>query len=645
MSEGERRLAAIMFTDMVGYTALGQRSESLSLAMVEEQRKIIRPILARHNGREIKTMGDAFLTEFPSALEAVRCAYDIQRSIREFNLPLEPNKRIRLRVGVHVGEVVDSNGDINGDAVNVASRIEPLADAGGVCVSRQVFDHVQNKIDLPLSSLGPKQLKNVIAPIEVFKMAMPWEEADSPGPTWLDRTRVAVIPFANISPDPNDEYFADGLTEELISNLSTVKGLKVVSRTSVMGYKGSKKRLGEIGKELAVGSLIEGSVRKAGTRVRITVQLIDANADEHIWAEKYDRNLDDIFSIQSEVSENVARALSVKLAKYEKERISRQKTKDMGAYQDYLLGRHLLLQGTDESIKKSVELFKRAVAADSAFAEAYSGLADSYELMGHNNITPWGESIRQSLDAVKKALVVDPELAGAHATLGFLTLNNDWNLIDAEKEFRKAIDLDPSGSAAHRQYARCLAALGRLDEACAHAKTAREMDPLMPVSYSDEGLMYFLNGREDEAFDIWAKGQALFPDYDRLHFFPTLARLARGEYADARWELSRASPEYVKGSHGMYLEGMICGYIGRRDDALRIAAKLESQVREGRSAGDLLASIYVATQDYDRFFKLASEAVRLRHWELFVLKNHDKFYPRLSGDIRWAPLLAEAGLT
>jgi adenylate cyclase len=266
MPDGERRLAAIMYTDMVGYTALGQRSESLSLALVEEQRRLIRPILGRHNGREIKTIGDAFLVEFPSALDAVRCAYDIQRATREFNISFPEEKRIHLRVGLHLGDVVESHGDISGDAVNVASRIEPLAEDGGVCLTRQVFDHVSNKFELPLSSLGPKALKNVSEPLEVFRMMMPWEKEAAETLPQLDSKRVAVLPFVNMSPDPNDAYFADGMTEEIISTVSGISGLSVISRTSVMSYKGATKRVKEIGKELEVGSVLEGSLRKAGTR-------------------------------------------------------------------------------------------------------------------------------------------------------------------------------------------------------------------------------------------------------------------------------------------------------------------------------------------------------------------------------------------
>jgi len=302
-----------MYTDMVGYTALGQRNESLSLALVEEQRKLIRPILSRHGGREVKTMGDAFLIESPSALEAVRCAYDIQRATREFNLSLPEERRIHLRVGVHLGDVVESGGDISGDAVNLASRIEPLAEDGGVCLTRQVYDQVVSKFELPLESLGPKQLKNVSTSVEVFRMHMPWEVKATAPKTGLDPKRIAVLPFANMSPDPADEYFADGMTEEMISSLSRISGLKIIARTSVMGYRGGQKKIPEIAKELDVGTIMEGSVRKSGDKLRITAQLIDATTNEHLWVESYDRELKDVFAIQTEVASKVAEGLSMRL--------------------------------------------------------------------------------------------------------------------------------------------------------------------------------------------------------------------------------------------------------------------------------------------------------------------------------------------
>src|SRR5690349_11239840 len=212
-----------MFTDMVGYTALGQRNESLSLELANEQRKLIRPILTKHSGHEVKTMGDSFLVEFPSALNAVRCAYEIQRATRELNTSTSPDRKLRLRIGIHLGDVVEASGDISGDAVNIASRIQSLAEEGGVCVSRQVYDQVQNKFELELSSLGARPLKNVTKPVELYMMRMPWNPDTDFRRIQFDKKRIAVLPFANISPNQTDEYFSDGMTEELIATLSRIR--------------------------------------------------------------------------------------------------------------------------------------------------------------------------------------------------------------------------------------------------------------------------------------------------------------------------------------------------------------------------------------------------------------------------------------
>src|SRR5256884_643317 len=273
------------------------------------------------------------------------CAYDGQRATRESNFSLPEERRIHLRVGIQLGDVVESAGDITGDAVNVASRIEALAEDGGVCFTRQVYDHIQNKFELSLTNLGYKPLKNVTSPVEVYKMVMPWAEKKVINEQRADARRIAVLPFTNISPDPNDEYLADGMTEEMVSKLSEASDLKVIARTSIMNYKGKEKSVSQIGKELAVGSIVEGSVRKAGNKIRVTVQLIDAGTQEHLWASNYDRQLDDIFVIQDEVATKVA--ASLKAGVFSK--TSRKDTDDMGAYTYYLKAMQLL----PESIKRS----------------------------------------------------------------------------------------------------------------------------------------------------------------------------------------------------------------------------------------------------------------------------------------------------
>src|SRR5437870_10731631 len=262
-----------MFTDLVGFTALGQRNESLALSGLDERRELLRPIFIKHSGREVKTIGESFLVDFPSALSAVRCAYEIQKTAREFNNSIVEERRVHLRIGIHLGDILEVHGDISGDAVNVASRIESLADSGGVCLTRQVYDQVQNKFEVPLTSLGNKSLKNLRAPMEVFRMVMPWEAPGSVSSIDRDARRIVILPFANISPDIADEYFADGMTDELIAVLSKFGSLRVVARTSVRRLKVEKATANRIGQELKVGSLIEGSVRTSKNRVRITVQL------------------------------------------------------------------------------------------------------------------------------------------------------------------------------------------------------------------------------------------------------------------------------------------------------------------------------------------------------------------------------------
>ena len=309
MAGGERRLEAIMFTDVVGYTHLSQANESLALELLEEHQRLLRPTFIAHGGTEVKTMGDAFLVEFRSALDAVVCAVEMQERMADRNSATAPSRKLEMRIGIHVGDVVHGAEDIYGDAVNVASRIEPLAEPGGVCISQQVFDQIRNKTEFKIDKVGEVRLKNVDLPLGVYKISTGASRGSGDEPAG-PRDRLAVLPFVNISPDPNDEYFADGLTEELISKLSEIKGLKVIARTSVMSYKRKEKKVSEIAAELGVGSIIEGSVRKAGDRIRISVQLIDPHTEEHLWSSNYDNKLDDIFAIQSDVASRVAASLS-----------------------------------------------------------------------------------------------------------------------------------------------------------------------------------------------------------------------------------------------------------------------------------------------------------------------------------------------
>ena len=633
MPEGERRLAAIMFTDIVGYTALGQRNESLSLALVDEQRKLIRPILNRHDGREVKTIGDAFLVVFSSALDAVRCAYDIQRSVREFNISLPDDRRVHLRIGIHLGDVLESQGDISGDAVNVASRIQHLAEGGGVSLTRQVYDQVQNKFELPLKSLGLKSLKNVNAPLEVYKMGMPWDEEKAAQPEQLDKRRLAVMPFANMSPDPADEYFADGLTEELISKLSLVKGLRVIARTSVMNYKKKEKRISEIGRELGVGYIVEGSVRKAGNKIRVTAQLIDVGSEEHLWASSYDKNMDDIFVVQSDVASKIAETLpgSLMLAKFP---YSAGDTDNVTAYSYFLKGRQLMNEGTDESIRHALELFTKATKLAPSFARAYVAIGRCYAELGIRSYISYDESVTGMKSAAKKALEIDEMLAEGHVLLALVAWAEDDYGKD-EAEAKRAIELNPNLAEAYQMLATIRASKGYPKESTELLERAFLLDPLSSEIIRDLGFQYFYNGRDQDALNLWNGNRKFAP----LVISKSMARyyLAKN-YIDRAEEqvelLERSAPA---DSSTILLRGCLLAMKGDKKGAEKAIERLQQDFQRGTTTDRNIGYVMYCLGDMDAFFAAMFRAAenhvldptQLRYSPLFNKARQDPRYREL----------------
>jgi adenylate cyclase len=645
MSEGTRRLAAIMFTDMVGYTALGQSNESLSIALVDEQRKLVRPILSRHNGREVKTIGDAFLVDFPSALDAVRCAYDIQRATREFNITLPSEKRIHLRVGIHLGDVVDSEGDISGDAVNVASRIEPLAEDGGVCLTKQVYDHVHGKFELQMTSLGSKQLKNVSAPLEVFRMVMPWNDAKMGSPVQVDKKRVAILPLVNLSGDPSDEYFADGMTEEMISTLSSISGLTVISRTSTMQYKGAKKNLVEIGRELGAGTLLEGSVRKAGSRVRITVQLLDASEDRHLWAQNYDRDLHDIFAVQSDVASKIADSLKVRLFESEAAQISKAPTENTESYILYLKGRQYWNMRSKDAVYKAMDYFQLAIDGDPNFALAYAGIADCWTVMESWGYASTEEATPKMKQALLKALKIDNKLAEAHTAYAMELGWHEWRWDEAELEFKRAIELSPSYATAHQWYAWSVLRMNRrLEEELIEAKKALELDPLAPIMNHNLAQTYYYREEYEEAITSFKKALAINPDfqvdYEKLAF----CYVATGKYDEAI-EMLETHPQKANSEKTAKLMLVWAyGTAGRIGEARRILAEAEQIQDEERVHPIDYAWAYFGLGDSGKMFKHLDMAMTEKGRDGPFMLIDPIFLKRYGSDPRYEVIKGKAGL-
>lgn len=645
MPEGERRLAAIIFTDMVGFSSLSQRNEALSLDLLKEQRAIVRSSIQKHKGKEIKTIGDAFLVEFASALEAVRVAFDIQQSLHEINQGRPPERRILLRAGIHLGDVIMDQGDIYGDTVNIASRIEPLAEPGGICVSEQVYDHVKNKFEFPFSSLGKKQLKNIEEPLEVYRVVLPWEKEIGESKSNLDTRRVAVLPFSNMSPDPADEYFADGMTEELITSLSGVKSLTVIARTSVMRYKNAARPISEIGRELNSGSLIEGSVRKASGKVRITVQLIDARNEGHLWAQAYDRQLEDIFGIQSEIAEKVVKELKAQLVDSEKQRIEKRPTTSTEAYTLYLKARHYWNERSKEGLGRAIEYFTRAIEIDPRFALGYSGLADCYSIMAHNSLGETAPNYEKAKEYASKALELDGGLAEAHAGLAIILTDYERDWKSAESELKKAIELKPNYSSAHQWYAIALGEQGRLDEATKQIKTALSLDPFSLIINVNVGDSLYYDGQFEEAIAQFNKVVEMDPNFPPVYPSLTQAYMHVKRFDEAfqsaeKYGALTKRPSWIKLARAYVFAAM-----GKREQAIKLLKEAEE---EGYNSENLspyqFALVFFLMGDDEQGFSWLERAYAEHDGTLANMKIDFEF-EKLRDDPRYIAMLQKLGLT
>lgn len=532
-----RRLAAIMFTDLVGSTRRAQENEPAALRLLDEQQKLAEPLLGAHHGRLVKSLGDGMLVEFPNVLEAVECAVELQRSFHELSSAGRTNPP-QIRIGLHVGDVEERGTDILGDAVNVAARMEPEAPPGGICLSGVVHEHVRHKLPYTFERVGPRSLKGVLEPVEIYRVALPWAVPPAPSKTG-GPARLAVLPFANISPDPQDAYFADGLTEELISVLSLIRGLRVISRTSVLQYRGVTKPLGQIGAELGVGTILEGSVRKAGNRLRITVQLIDVATDEHRWSQSYDRQLDDIFALQAEVAERTAGALRLELGATERATIVAEGTDTPAAYEAYLRGSEEARQlPAHLRSERAQEHLEEALRLDPRFSAAHARLATLLVLIA--GMTRAGRDVYpRARQHATRSLELNPRLAEGHVAIGNVAMQADLDWATAEREFRTALELNPSSSEAHAWLAQLLMALQRFPEAEREGEAAIETDPrallprLIHVGVSIyRGDLAATNARIDQL-------AAVFPDMEVADLLRSNLLVRQGKVDDAGRLLER----------------------------------------------------------------------------------------------------------
>lgn len=610
---------------------------------MEEHRNLLRTVFERFGGRVVKTMGDGFLVEFASAVEAVNCGVQAQTQMRQFNEGRSKNEKVFVRIGIHVGDIIHSNGDILGDAVNVAARVQSLAEAGGICLTRQVVDQIERKMDIKLVKLATHDLKNIKYPVELYKMEVPTGLLHSEEAA-LDPRRLAILPFVNLSPDPNDSYFADGLTEEIISTLSGISGLSVISRTSIMGYKGTTKKVREIGTELDAGSVLEGSFRKAGNKIRVTTQLIAVSNDRHVWAQSYDRNLDDVFAVQSDIAKQVADALRVKMLTEEIDRIEKKPTENTNAYSFYLRGRYHWNRRTVEDVKKATEYFERSVAEDPNFALGHVGLSDCYSILAANYDIDTKSNVEKASNSTARALELDKNLPEAHASRG-LGLWNDYKFREAEQEFRKAIELKPSYASAHQWYSLLLGSELRWDEALKEIERALELDPFSPMINVNHGGFYYFRRDYVKALDLWKKTVELDPNFAVPHIalFKVYGRLGRFDHMRQEAKIVAGLYRETFPMDLKVLDAEIAYFEGDKERVRRLLPELEAHLGESPGANAFnIAGLYFYIGENDKGFELLEQSYSKRYSLLTDVRIHE-YFDSVRNDPRYLSLLKRLG--
>ncbi len=717
-----RKLAAIMFTDMVGYSALAQRNEALALELLEEHWALLRPLFPRFNGTEIKTIGDAFLIEFHSALEAAQCAIEIQRTLAKRNHDVASERRIEIKIGIHIGDVVHRGGDVYGDGVNIASRIEPLAGAGGICVSMDVERQIRNALEARFEKLAPTELKNISVAMDLFRIVLPWEKDSghpaewapsrvrgqngvrtaagsssainrsvlivafilllsgagwwwqahptastttqmaqelrrpsvaSPGSDLMPASQqaasaersIAVLAFANLSEDKNNEYFSDGISEELLNALAKIPNLKVCARTSAFFFKGKQVPIAQIARQLDVAYVVEGTVRKSGNRVRISAQLIKAADGFRIWSNNFDRELKDIFAVQDEIASLIAKNLSLKIgAGPDGVPIpTRGGTEDLEAYDLFLRGRELWNKRTAADIERAVSFFQEAADKDPSFAMAHAGVGSCFVLLPYYAGAPTREAMTRARAAAVRALRLESGLAEAQTVLAKCS---DWEgeAVEADKLFRQALASNPNYATAHQWYAEFLSSiLGQPERGLAEIRLAQALDPLSAMISCDTAELLWSNRRYEDALAQIERALELSPGFPQAYHYRGFVKLLQKRYSEAAtdFEKARALGGTLPESPGLL--GLCYASLGRADDARLLLEQTRSDAARGLPVLKYVALIYHGLGDENQTFFWLDQAAT-NSVEGIGLLEHDRLWDDVTSDLRFTALVRKHGL-
>ena len=607
-----RQLVAIVFADMVGYTAMMQENEQMARLKRSRFKEILDKAFDKFQGKVLQHYGDGNLSIFGSAIDAIHCTVEMQRQLQQ-------HPKVDVRIGIHVGDVVMEDGSIYGDGVNLASRLESLAVPGSILVSERVYDEVKNQDDIRATELGFFEFKNVRQPIRVFAISNTGTivpaRAELQGKTLQPQNRLAVLPFVNMSADPENEYFSDGITEEILNALTKVDGLQVTSRTSAFAFKGKQEDIRDIAITLNVDKVLEGSVRKVGNRVRITAQLINAGDGYHLWSETYDRNLNDIFEVQDEISGIIANKLRENLSIHQKSQtLVKPATHNIEAYTHYLKGLHFLNKMTPADSRRAITSFEHAISLEPRYALAHAMTAAAYSYLGSmGQIMPKKafELVHQYAD---KALELDDSIAESHIAKAAAYLLYDWKFDAAYEELQKGRQINPNVTSANQLLGFYYIMNGKKEEAIQIMEEAVRLDPLSPIMNHHLGNVYVFAERYEEAIRQADKLLEIDPQMRSTIELKGWATGMNGDWHGALKlfeEVHRLTNHPLKGLMGL---GYAHAKLGNIDKAMECIQKLEQRhVDEPESVvdGDLVA-VWLAVGNIDKVFYHIRQCIEKR---------------------------------
>src|SRR6266480_1503412 len=701
MSAGteQRKLAAIMFTDMVDYSALSQRDDKLAQELLEEHRQLLREIFPRFNGTEIKTIGDAFLIEFNSALEAAQCAIEIQRTLAKRNHDVTPDRRIELKIGIHIGDVIHRDGDVYGDGVNIASRIEQLAGAGGICVSMDVERQIRNALEARFEKFGSADLKNIKLRMDLFRIILPCEKrAESParrtskkspllvpaailvilallaGWWWMqrknqqsvaahavpaaptntpDQKSVAVLPFVNLSDDKGSEYFSDGVSEELLTVLQKIPGMHVAARTSAFSFKGKNATAQEIGQKLGVAYLVDGSVRKSGDAVRIAARLARADTGEELWSENFTRNLKDVFAVQTELAETIVAQVRDQLTggaagSADKQKIQAEVqaaekggTKNVEAHELYLQGRFHENRHSDKSTREALAAYQHAVELDPGFARAWAGVARANiwycNFATEGGLKSFDAHLSAGREATARALAIEPDLPDGLFARSMIQVNFDFDWKGAGETLRKALALAPQDPALLMEAGNLASARGEKKQAVEFDRRAVALDPVNAQARAFLAGNLSASGKLSEARTEYERVIELNPSAPNSHGGVGLSYLLEAKFEEAATAAQRDAADWAR------LLIVSCARWAQKRIPESDAALAELIAKTGETAAYQVAEAYGYRNDKDHAFEWLERARRQRDAGLPGLRT-DTLLPNLHDDPRWDAFLRKMGL-